>query len=111
MKSIPVDDRRMTLTVATSPRQQSKPNPFTGEITWDVDLLAVSDEKEDLLRVGVPESGLAKNLGPLAIVRVEGLTARVWEKQEGRHGVMFSCDAVRAVATPGGAAKASGATS
>ncbi len=43
MRVIPIDDRKMTLTVATPPRRQSKPNPFTGEIDFDVDLLAVTE--------------------------------------------------------------------
>lgn len=111
MKSIPVDDRRMTLTVAAPPRQKAKPNPFTGEITWDVALLVVSGDKADVLQVDVGQSGLSKNLSPLAAVEVEGLTARVWEKQDGRHGVMFSCDAVRPVAANGSAPKTSGVTS
>jgi hypothetical protein len=113
MRVIPIDDRKMTLTVATAPRRQPKPNPFTGEIDWDVDLLAVtSDGKADLLRVTVPESGMAKNLAPLTPVQVEGFIARVWEKQDGRHGVMFACDALRPVATTNGsAAKASAAAS
>jgi hypothetical protein len=100
MKSIPVDDRRMTLTVAMLPRQQSRPNPYTGEIMWDVDLLAVIGDEVDLMRVGVPDSGLAKNLVPLAPIEPDGLIARVWEKQDGRHGVMFGCDALRPNARP-----------
>jgi len=51
MKSIPVHDRRMQLSVAVPPRQQTKPNPFTGEVMWDVDLFAVADERAELLRV------------------------------------------------------------
>jgi hypothetical protein len=103
----------MTLTVATAPRRQSKPNPFTGEVDYDVDLLAVTEDgKADLLRVTVPESGLAKNIVPLAAVEVEGFVARVWEKQDGRHGVMFACDAMRlVVASNGAGAKASAAAS
>jgi hypothetical protein len=113
MRVIPIDDRKMTLTVATPPRRQSKPNPFTGEIDWDVDLLAVtSDGKTDLLRVTVPDSGMPKNLAPLTAVEVEGFIARVWEKQDGRHGIMFACDAMRpVVAANGAAAKASAAAS
>jgi hypothetical protein len=78
-----------------------------------VDLLAVtSDGKADLLRVTVPESGIAKNLAPLTPVEVEGFIARVWEKQDGRHGVMFARDAIRPVAAAkGAAAKASAAAS
>jgi hypothetical protein len=113
MKAIPVDDRKMSFTVATPPRRQSKPNPYTGEIDWDVDLLAVTDDgKADLLRVTVPESGLVKGLTPLTAVEVEGLVARVWEKQDGRHGVMFACDAMRPTAPANGvAAKGSAAAS
>ena len=88
MRVIPIDDRKMTLTVATPPRRQSKPNPFTGEIDWDVDVLAVtSDGKADLLRVTVPDSGLDKKVVPLVAVQVDGFIGRVWEKQDGRHGV------------------------
>jgi hypothetical protein len=113
MRVIPIDDRKMTLTVATPPRRQSKPNPFTGEIDFDVDVLAVTEDgKADLLRVTVPESGLAKNVVPLVAVQVDGFIGRVWEKQDGRHGVMFACDAMGpVVATNGSAAKASAAAS
>jgi hypothetical protein len=113
VRVIPIDDRKTTLTVATPPRRQSKPNPFTGEIDWDVDLLAVtSDGKADLLRVTVPDSGLAKNVVPLVAVDVDEFIARVWEKQDGRHGVMFACDAMRpSAAANGSAAKTSAAVS
>jgi hypothetical protein len=84
--------------VATPPRRQSKPNPFTGEIDFEVDLLAVYDGKADLLRVTVPESGLAADLTPLTVVELTGFIARVWEKPDGRHGVMFACDSMRPVA-------------
>jgi hypothetical protein len=113
MRVIPIDDRKMTLTVATPPRRQSKPNPFTGEVDWDVDVLAVTaDGKADLLRVTVPDSGLDKKVGALMTVQVDGFIARVWEKQDGRHGTMFACDAMAlAVATNGSASKASAAAS
>src|SRR3974390_2894006 len=103
MRVIPIDDRKMTLTVATTPRRQSKPNPFTGEVDWDVDVLAVTEDgKADLLRITVPDAGLDKRIVPLATVQVDGFIARVWEKQDGRHGVMFACDAMAlAVATNG----------
>ncbi len=49
---------------------------------------------------------------PLVAVQVDGFIGRVWEKQDGRHGVMFACDAMGlAVATNGSAAKASAAAS
>ena len=113
MRVIPIDDRKMTLTVATPPRRQSKPNPFTGEIDWDVDVLAVTEDgKADLLRITVPDSGLDKKVGPLMAVQVDGFIARVWEKQDGRHGVMFACDAMAlAVSANGSPAKASAAAS
>jgi hypothetical protein len=57
VRVIPIDDRKMTLTVATPPRRQSKPNPFTGETDCDVDVLAVTEDgKADLLRITVPDS-------------------------------------------------------
>jgi hypothetical protein len=94
MKSIPVDDRRFQqLVVAVPPRQQTKAHPITGEVMWDVDLFVIADERPDLLRVAVPDSGLAKNLAPGGAVRVGGLTVVVWEK-DGRHGQMFRCDAL-----------------
>ncbi len=113
MKSIPVDDRRLTLTVAVPPRQRSKPDPFSGEITWDVDLFVVADQRAEVLRVGVAESGLSKHLAVGGAVQVEVLTARVWERQDGRHGVMFSCDSIRPTGQAVAAAKstASGAAS
>jgi hypothetical protein len=113
MRVIPIDDRKMTLTVATPPRRQSKPNPFTGEIDWDVDVLAVTEDgKADLLRITVPDSGLDKKVGPLMAVQVDGFIGRVWEKQDGRHGVMFACDAMAlAVSANGSVAKASAAAS
>jgi len=70
-----------------------------------LDLLAVRGEQADLMRVGVPDSGMPKNLTPLARVEVDELIARVWEKQDGRHGVMFACDAVRSAVTNGAGAK------
>jgi hypothetical protein len=96
MKSIPVDDRRMQLLLAVPPRLQSKPNPFTGEVEWNVDLFVVADDRADVLQVAVPESGLAKNLSPGGTVEVAGLTAIAWEKQ-GNHGLMFRCENVRPV--------------
>jgi hypothetical protein len=94
MKSIPVDDRRMRLTVATPPRTQSKANPFTGEVEWNVDLFVVADDRPDVVQVAVPESGVTKGLVPADQVQVDGLTAIVWVK-DGKHGVMFRCDAIR----------------
>jgi hypothetical protein len=94
----------MQLSVAVPPRQQAKPNPFTGEVMWDVDLFAVSDERAELLRVAVPDSGLAKNLTPGNAVQVMGLTAIVWEK-DGRHGEMFRCDALRPPGPASGSTK------
>jgi hypothetical protein len=105
MKTIPVDDRRMRLTVAVPPRPQTKPNPFTGEIEWNVDLFVVIDDRPYVLQVAVPESGAAKGLVADSRVVVEGLTGILWDK-DGRHGVMYRCDAIRA-ATGAGASTSS----
>ena len=35
----------------------------------------------------VPDSGLDKKVVPLVAVQVDGFIGRVWEKQDGRHGV------------------------
>jgi hypothetical protein len=108
VKSIPVDDRRMQLSVAVPPRQQTKPNPFTGEVMWDVDLFVIADERPDLLRVAVPESGLPKNLTPGSAIQVTGLTVVVWDK-DGRHGQMFRCEAFHPIAPASGSTKTAAA--
>jgi hypothetical protein len=109
MRSIPVDDRRFQqLMVAVPPKQQSKANPVTGEVMWDVDLFVIADERPDLLRVAVPESGLPKNLTPGSAIQVTGLTVIVWDK-DGRHGQMFRCDAFHPVAPASGATKSAAA--
>ncbi len=105
MRSIPVDDRRMELVVAVPPRQQKEANKVTGEVMWDVDLFVVSDERPDVLRVQVPESGLAKTLTPNTKVEASGLTAFTWEK-DNRHGLMFRCESLRLA----GSSAASGAS-
>jgi hypothetical protein len=105
MRSIPVDDRRFQqLMVAVPPKQQSKANQITGEVMWDVDLFVIADERPDLLRVAVPESGLPKNLAPGGAVGVAGLTVVVWEK-DGRHGQMFRCDALHPIGPAGASSK------
>ena len=109
MRVIPVDDRKMTLTVVTPPRKQPNPNPVTGEITWDVDLLVLTNDGwPDLMRVGVPESGMPKNLVAMTVVEVDGLIGRPWEKPD-RHGIMFACDSMRVVAATNGAGAKSAA--
>jgi hypothetical protein len=109
MKSIPVDDRRFQqLLLAVPPKQQSKANPITGEVMWDVELFVIADERPDLVRVAVPESGLAKNVAPGGAVRVEGLTVVVWEK-DGRHGQMFRCDVLQPLGQPAVAGKSAAA--
>jgi hypothetical protein len=96
----------MQLTVAVPPRLQTKPNPFTGEIEWNVDLFVVADERPDVIQVAVAESKAAKGLGPNSQVQAEGLTAILWEK-EGKHGVMFRCDALRPTTGNGGPTQSS----
>jgi hypothetical protein len=96
----------MRFTVATPPRTQSKPNPFTGEIEWNVDLFIVADDRPDVVQEAVPESGIGKGLVSEGQVQVDGLTAILWDK-DGRHGVMFRCDAIR----PAGAAASSAGSS
>ena len=94
MRAIPVDDRRVVFQLATEPRRQEEVNRYTGEIGFNVPLFALVDGRADLLEVSVPESGLAKDLKPMTIVQVTGLTAREWTK-DGRHGVMFSAESIR----------------
>jgi len=84
----------MVCQVALAPRRQDEPNRFTGEITLDIDLFVLVDDRADLVRVSVPESGLGKDLKPMTVVHVTGLTAREWVKGDGRHGILFSADTV-----------------
>jgi hypothetical protein len=96
----------MELTVAKPPRRQTKPNPITGELNWEVDLLVVTGDDVDVIRVSFPDSGLGKNLVPLTPVDLDELILRLWVKPDGRHGEFYVCDAIRAaVATNGSATK------
>jgi hypothetical protein len=95
MRAIPVDDRRMVFQLAGPPRRQEEPNRFTGEISYDVDLFVLVDDRADVVRVSVPESGLGKDLKPMTVVQVIGLTAREWVKPDGRRGTFFSAEAIQ----------------
>jgi hypothetical protein len=97
----------MQFKVAVPPRQQTKPNPYTGEIEWNVDLFVVSDDRAEVLQVAVPEAGLTKTVKPDDAVQLSGLTAIAWEKN-GNHGLMFRCDTLHpaAPASAGGSKQA-----
>jgi hypothetical protein len=94
MRSIPVDDRKMGLSLALPPKQQKDPDKFTGEMMWEVQLLTILGERAEVLRVGVSDSGLAKGLAPGDAVQVTGLVAILWENDNG-HGEFFRCESLR----------------
>jgi hypothetical protein len=109
MKAIPIDAQRLTLTVAAPPRRQSKPNTLTGEHDWNVPLLALWGDRAEIMPTTVPDSGMPANLGALAPVDADELIARLWEKQDGRHGAMFSAEALHPRSVNGSTSKTTGA--
>ena len=101
MRSIPIDQSRMTLICVIEPKPQIK-NFQTGEVYTDRDtgatvnnvgLTLILDGRAESAEVSVPEPGLPTGLKMGDVVTATDLTAFLWEKN-GRHGVMFRAQAL-----------------
>ncbi|MCF2531318.1 SCO3933 family regulatory protein [Yinghuangia soli] len=112
MVAIPVDVTAAMVMVAMPPVPKVK-DKRTGEIAVDhetgvplvnVTVNFVFDGAVELLTVAVPETGIADDLLPGAMVAMTGMVARSWEMEfNGRktHGVSFRAVAVTALAPAG----------
>jgi hypothetical protein len=117
---LPIDTSRLQFLVVASAEplrqyEEGKPReawaPRTdanGEILWRAQLVALGDGEAEIIRVAVPGD---PNVSQGEMVRVDALTAQPWE-MEGRSGMAFRCQAIKAVAAPsGGAGEKAGARS
>lgn len=110
---LPIDTSRLQFLVAVpaeqlfqfeegKPRQAWAPRTdVNGEIMWRVQLVALGDGEAEIIRVSV--AGDPK-LAQGELVRVEGMTAQAWE-MEGRSGMAFRANAIRAVNPRSGSEK------
>jgi hypothetical protein len=102
---LPIDTSRLQFLVAVPAEQllqfeEGKPRhawaPRTdanGEILWRIQLVALGDGEADIIRVSVPGD---PKLSQGELVRVEAMTAQAWD-MDGRSGMAFRANAVRAV--------------
>ncbi|MFI7315999.1 hypothetical protein [Streptomyces venezuelae] len=104
MRQIPVDTSTATLMVAKTPQVKVK-DRRTGEIAKDaddvtlmtVDVMFSANDEVEILKVTVPQPGVAEGLSMGTLVALTGLVASPWENEfngQKRHGIAFRAVAV-----------------
>jgi hypothetical protein len=117
---LPIDTSRLQFLVVApaeplrqyeegKPREAWAPRTdANGEILWRAQLVALGDGEAEIIRVAVPGD---PSVSQGEMVRIDGLTAQAWE-MEGRSGMAFRCQAIKALSAPsGGAGEKAGARS
>ncbi|MEE1942304.1 hypothetical protein V1L54_23365 [Streptomyces sp. TRM 70361] len=116
MRTIRVETSTATilLTEAPAPKVRDRQtgeiakDTVTGETLMTVGVVYIDDGESALIRVAVPESGIAEGLTLGAPVSLPGLVAKPWENVfngRQRHGIAYRAAAV----TPGAVPAAVGA--
>ena len=116
MRTIRVETSTATILLTEAPEKKVRDrqtgevakDAVTGETLMTVGVVYIDEGESALIRVTVPESGVAEDLTLGAPVSLPGLVAKPWENVfngQQRHGIAFRAAAV----TPGAVPAAVGA--
>ncbi|WP_031505902.1 hypothetical protein [Streptomyces megasporus] len=116
MRTIRVETSTATILLTEAPEKKVRDrqtgevakDAVTGETLMTVGVVYIDEGESALIRVTVPESGVAEGLALGAPVSLPGLVAKPWENVfngQQRHGIAFRAAAV----TPGAVPAAVGA--
>lgn len=113
MKTFPIDANRLKVLVVGEPKasmtREGQPSldRDTNVPIWNIDVTLIGDRAETI-QLQVPEGGFPKGLGIGAMVVPDLMAAILWEKTDGRHGVMYKA---RSLKVEGGSAGLTGKAS
>ncbi|CAL9367166.1 hypothetical protein SUDANB106_00788 [Streptomyces sp. enrichment culture] len=116
MRTIRVETSTATILLTEAPEKKVRDrqtgevakDAVTGETLMTIGVVYIDDGESALIRVTVPESGVAEGLALGAPVSLPGLVAKPWENVfngQQRHGIAYRAAAV----TPGAVPAAVGA--